>query len=131
MTAPSLVLAGLTSHICHFKPGNKIAKKGNKIAKNKINLPYIAGFFDGEGCITFSKIRKYNPMMKKRYPCTTIRMEIVNTDFGIMKQIYKYFKTGHLIKIKPRKKVNKKITLFWETFIKFIFFVSNKISDSL
>ena len=50
------------------------------MAKNKINLSYIAGFFDGEGYITFSKVRKYNPMMKKRYLCTTIRMEATNTD---------------------------------------------------
>ena len=37
MTGPSLVLAGFSSHVYHFKTGNKIAKKGNKIAKNKIN----------------------------------------------------------------------------------------------
>ena len=54
----------------------------------KIDIRYIAGFFDGEGCITFSKIQKYNPMMKRRYPCTTIRMEASNTDFNIIKDIY-------------------------------------------
>ena len=69
----------------------------------KIDIRYIAGFFDGEGCITFSKIMKYNPMMKRRYPCTTIRMEATNTDFKI----------GHLIKIKPRKKGYKK-QLRWQ-----------------
>ena len=83
------------------------------MAKNKINLPYIAGFFDGEGCITFSKIRKYNPMMKKRYLCTTIRMEATNTDFNIIKDIYDYFKIGHVINIKPRKKGYKK-QLRWQ-----------------
>ena len=49
--------------------------------KKKVNLSYIAGLFDGEGCITTSKIMKYNPMMKKRYPCT-----------------------GHVCDIAPRKK---------------------------
>ena len=50
----------------------------------KANISYIAGLFDGEGCITTSKIMKYNPTMKKRYPCTTIRMELCNTDFGLV-----------------------------------------------
>ena len=36
--------------------------------KKKVNINYIAGLFDGEGCITTSQIMKYNPMiMKKRY----------------------------------------------------------------
>tara|TARA_R100000664_G_scaffold1897_1_gene4898 strand:- start:729 stop:1094 length:366 start_codon:yes stop_codon:yes gene_type:complete len=69
----------------------------------EISLPYVAGFFDGEGCITFSQIKKYNPVMKKRYPCTTIRMELTNTDMRIIKRIYKFFNIGHLIPIKPRK----------------------------
>jgi len=80
----------------------------------KIDIRYIAGFFDGEGCITFSKIMKYNPMMKRRYPCTTIRMEATNTDLKLMKDIYKFFKIGHLIKIKPRKK-GYKPQLRWQT----------------
>ena len=79
----------------------------------KIDIRYIAGFFDGEGCITFSQIMKYNPMMKKRYPCTTIRMEATNTDFKIMRDVFSYFKIGHLIKIKPRKKGYKK-QLRWQ-----------------
>ena len=81
--------------------------------EKKIDIRYIAGFFDGEGCITFSKIMKYNPMMKRRYPCTTIRMEATNTDFKIMRDIFNYFKIGHLIKIKPRKKGYKK-QLLWQ-----------------
>ena len=83
------------------------------MAKSKINLAYAAGFFDGEGCITFSKIMKYNPMMKKRYLCTTIRMEATNTDFNIIKDIYNYFKIGHVINIKHRKKGYKK-QLRWQ-----------------
>tara|TARA_R100001163_G_C4922788_1_gene102247 strand:+ start:174 stop:536 length:363 start_codon:yes stop_codon:yes gene_type:complete len=78
-----------------------------------INIQYIAGFFDGEGCITFSKIMKYNPKMKRRYPCTTIRMEATNTDFKIIKDVFNFFKIGHLIPIKPRKKGYKK-QLRWQ-----------------
>ena len=79
----------------------------------KIDIRYIAGFFDGEGCITFSKIQKYNPMMKRRYPCTTIRMEASNTDFNIIKDIHNYFNIGHVINLKPRKKGYKR-QLRWQ-----------------
>ena len=71
--------------------------------KKKVNISYIAGLFDGEGCITTSKIAKYNYTMKKRYPCTTIRMELTNTDFGLVNDCYKFFgKIGHICDIKPR-----------------------------
>ena len=71
--------------------------------KKKVNISYIAGLFDGEGCITISQIMKYNPMMKKRYLCTTIRAEISNTDFGLIDDCYKFFgKIGHICNIKPR-----------------------------
>ena len=71
--------------------------------KKKVSISYIAGLFDGEGCITTSQIMKYNPMMKKRYLCTTIRAEISNTDFGLIDDCYKFFgKIGHICNIKPR-----------------------------
>jgi len=71
--------------------------------KKKVSINYIAGLFDGEGCITTSQIMKYNPMMKKRYLCTTIRAEISNTDFGLIDDCYKFFgKIGHICNIKPR-----------------------------
>ena len=71
--------------------------------KKKVNISYIAGLFDGEGCITTSHIMKYNPMMKRRYLCTTIRAEISNTDFGLINDCYKFFgKIGHICDIKPR-----------------------------
>ena len=71
--------------------------------KKKLSINYIAGLFDGEGCITTSQIMKYNPMMKKRYLCTTIRAEISNTDFGLVDDCYKFFgKIGHICDIKPR-----------------------------
>ena len=71
--------------------------------KKKVNIRYIAGLFDGEGCITTSQIMKYNYQMKKRYKCTTIRAEISNTDFGLIDDCYKFFgKIGHICNIKPR-----------------------------
>jgi len=70
--------------------------------KKKVNISYIAGLFDGEGCITTSQIMKYNPIMKRRYACTTIRAEISNTDFSLINDCYKFFKTGCIIKIPSR-----------------------------
>ena len=70
--------------------------------KKKVNINYIAGLFDGEGCITTSQIMKYNPMMKRRYLCTAIRAEISNTDFSLVNDCYKFFKTGCIIKIPSR-----------------------------
>ena len=72
--------------------------------KRKINISYIAGLFDGEGCITTSHIMKYNPVMKKRYLCKTIRMELCNTDFGLVNSCHKFFKEGKIYDLKPRKK---------------------------
>ena len=54
------------------------------------------------GCITTSKIQKYNPRQKRRYPCMTIRAEISNTDFGLINDCYKFFKTGAIINIPSR-----------------------------
>ena len=39
---------------------------------------------------------------KRRYPCMTIRAEISNTDFGLINDCYKFFKTGAIIKIPSR-----------------------------
>ena len=47
----------------------------------KMSLSYLAGFFDGEGCITTAMTPKWNPRMEKYYNCFTIRMEVCNTDF--------------------------------------------------
>ena len=84
------------------------------MANKKVDIKYIAGCFEGVGSICKYITHKYNTIMKRRYPCTTIRVEIVNTDFNIIKKIFKYFKTGHLVKIKPRKK-GYKPQLRWQT----------------
>ena len=77
-----------------------------KHEKKPMNMTYVASFLDGEGSIIIGKCMKFNPVAKKRYPCTTIRMEICNTDFDIIKDIYKFMDTGHVIDIKPRPKKN-------------------------
>jgi len=73
----------------------------------KISLPYIAGFFDGEGCIVVKEYMKYNPVMKKRYLCKTIRMEVCNTDHDIINDIHNFFKLGKIYTLKKRKESYK------------------------
>ena len=67
-----------------------------------INIKYIAGFFDGEGCIVKKSYFKKNGR-GKRYNTTTIRMEICNTYFTLIEKCYKFFKEGHICNIPPRK----------------------------
>ena len=81
----------------------QVMLRNQKYTKNP-TIQYIAGLFDGEGCITTSVVKKYNPIMKKRYPCKTIRMEISNTDFGLLRICKKHFKEGNIVNIKPRKR---------------------------
>lgn len=68
----------------------------------KVNKSYLAGLVDGEGYIGIGKCWKYNPKQKKKYWSTAIRMEVCNTDFGLVQDCYDFFKIGTIIDIKPR-----------------------------
>jgi len=83
----------------------------NKMIKHQeeVNLAYSAGLFDGEGCIMKSITMKYNPVMKKRYPCNTIRVEVCNTDFGLIEYLHGFFNLGAIVKIPPRKTATGKL----------------------
>ena len=56
------------------------------INEKKLDLSYIAGFFDGEGCINSSK--------------SGLRATITNTDIQVLLLIQEYYKKG---KIRSRK----------------------------
>ena len=58
----------------------------------KTDLIYLAGFFDGEGCLIYTKGRG-------------IRCELVNTDKNVMKWVYKTF--GGKLKICPKDGTRK------------------------
>jgi len=66
-----------------------------------MNLTYVGAFLDAEGCIVIGTTMKWNPRQQKRYLCTTIRMEVCNTDFDIINDIYNFMGIGHIIDIKP------------------------------
>ena len=47
------------------------------------DLAYIAGLFDGEGCVSYKQYDRKRSNNKKAYPTWSIRMEIAMTDKSI------------------------------------------------
>ena len=45
---------------------------------------YIAGLFDGEGCVSYKQYMRKRPHNKKPYPTWQIRLEIAMTDKSIL-----------------------------------------------
>ena len=51
---------------------------------SEVDAAYIAGLFDGEGCITYKQYMRKRPHNKKPYPTWQIRLEIAMTDKSIL-----------------------------------------------
>jgi len=62
-------------------------------------LAFIAGFFEGEGCIQITK--------QKTYP--TLRVTIGNTDLGLLEFIKNNLRMGRICSRRPGKKSNFKV----------------------
>ena len=59
-----------------------------------LDIPYIAGLFDGEGCVTYKKYKE-----KKRngvYNCWRINMEIAMTDQNVIELVHETLMVGTL-----------------------------------
>ena len=74
------------------------------------NLAYIAGLFDGEGCVSYKQYDRKRPHNKRAYPTWSIRLEISMTDQSILKWIHKILKVGT---VNP-KRYKTKYTLGWK-----------------
>ena len=48
------------------------------------DLAYIAGIFDGEGCVSYKQYNRQRKHNKKPYPTWQIRLEISMTDRSIL-----------------------------------------------
>ena len=55
---------------------------------DKEKISYLAGLFDGEGCITYKKYYRKKKDRLKGYECWSIRLEVAMTD----KPAVEYFK---------------------------------------
>ena len=63
-----------------------------------LEVPYIAGLFDGEGCVTYKKYKE-----KKKngtYDCWRINMEISMTDKNVIELVHETLMVGT---VRPKK----------------------------
>ena len=74
------------------------------------NLAYIAGLFDGEGCVSYKQYDRKRPHNKRAYPTWSIRLEISMTDQSVLKWIHEILKVGT---VNP-KRYKTKYTLCWK-----------------
>ena len=74
------------------------------------NLAYIAGLFDGEGCVSYKQYDRKRPHNKRAYPTWSIRLEISMTDQSVLKWIHEILKVGT---VNPKRNKTK-YTLGWK-----------------
>ena len=74
------------------------------------DLAYIAGLFDGEGCVSYKQYDRKRPHNKRAYPTWSIRLEISMTDQSVLKWIHEILKVGT---VNP-KRYKTKYTLGWK-----------------
>ena len=77
---------------------------------SETDISYIAGLFDGEGCITYKQYMRKRKHQKKAYPTWSIRMEMSMTDESVLRWVHEVLGVGTLTK-KPRKGKRKDGTL--------------------
>ena len=77
---------------------------------NDTNIAYIAGLFDGEGCVSYKQYMRQRPHNKKPYPTWSIRMEIAMTDKSILKWVHEVLGVGT---VNP-KRYKTKYTVGWK-----------------
>ena len=63
---------------------------------SETDISYIAGLFDGEGCITYKQYMRKRKHQKKAYPTWSIRMEMSMTDKNVMELVHETLGCGSL-----------------------------------
>ena len=71
---------------------------------------YLAGLFDGEGCVTYSNPLKLRKGKKKAYPTWNIRLEIAMTDRSILVWLNEILGVGTV----GEKKYKSRYALGWK-----------------
>ena len=86
-------------------------KSGNV---NELDTAYIAGLFDGEGSVTYSRRRQKKGPNKKHYMFWDIRCEISMTDKYVMEWLHNILGFGAFNERKPTKSwIGKKTQWRW------------------
>ena len=80
----------------------------------KSNAAYLAGLFDGEGCITYKQKMKQRRPIEKAYPTWDIRMEINMTHQSVIRLIHEMTGVGTVSKKPPGKgQLGRKMQWRW------------------
>ena len=75
---------------------------------------YIAGLFDGEGCVTYKQRMKKRGEDKKAYPTWDIRMEVNMTNKSVIQWVHETLGVGTFGKKPPGKgQLGKKMQYRW------------------
>jgi hypothetical protein len=78
------------------------------------NAAYLAGLFDGEGCVTCKQYMRKRKGKKKAYPTWNIQMEISMTDEATIRYVHDILKVGSVNKRPPHKtSMGKKMQWRW------------------
>ena len=59
---------------------------------------YIAGLFDGEGCVSYKQYQRKRKHNKKAYPTWQIRLEMSMTDESVLRWVHEVLGVGTLNK---------------------------------
>jgi len=80
----------------------------------KSNAAYLAGLFDGEGCITYKQKMKQRRPVEKAYPTWEIRMEVNMTHQSVIRLIHEMTGVGTVSKKPPGKgQLGRKMQWRW------------------
>ena len=80
----------------------------------KSNAAYLAGLFDGEGCITYKQKMRQRRPVEKAYPTWEIRMEINMTHQSVIRLIHEMTGVGTVSKKPPGKgQLGRKMQWRW------------------
>ena len=71
---------------------------------------YIAGLFDGEGCVSYNQYMRKRPHNKKPYPTWQIKLEIAMTEKSILVWLCEVLGVGTV----TEKKYKTKYALGWK-----------------
>ena len=77
---------------------------------NDTDVAYIAGLFDGEGCVSYKQYMRKRPHNKKAYPTWQIRLEIAMTDKSILVWVNEMLGVGTV----GEKRYKTKYTKGWK-----------------
>ena len=80
----------------------------------KLDIPYIAGLFDADGCASYKKYPKKRKGIKKDYKTWNIALEISMTDKNVIELVHETLGVGTVREKPPGKgQLGKKMQYRW------------------